>query len=494
MEGDWMRVVLIFLFAFGTLLAYGGVLALLAVLAPPRFALLPAAAGDPPRLTPDRWFPEAEVTPVGAGAPGDEGDAPVTVSVLHSFSDGEVAVVDVRLHATEGKAGALASVLAERKARVVDAMTAVLTGLASKALQDEAARGELARAAAPKVNEALGEPLVARLELAPQAAPQAPSPEEPKGAPRAAVAGFSATGARSLGAEAVHLWLFPDRSAAKEGLAEVAARRSEAGSSTVSPGRYAFRGGGLRGQLRLLDRAVVGVETAEDGDPDGVFSRLPFIGDNPEANVLTTVFVDHGVRNILILVLAFLPLWFGGLLRVGSWGTEVRPAATAQAVPLEELKARILAMDQEETPIRVRDEGGGRLVLEWKYLDARWLDVLNAEAGATRSVHRIRLQLDADVPVVRAQDANGQVTYRADAGGVLEGQASWSTTLGITLFQVEAGRHFGLLWDGETGLRVDDAYRYTFDLQEMKQPLIELVTRCGWRFRPVVVFAPWLTG
>ena len=69
--------------------------------------------------------------------------------------------------------------------------------------------------------------------------------------------------------------------------------------------------------------------------------------------------------------------------------------------------------------------------------------------------------------------------------------------MGITFFQVEHQRVFGLQIDQRGRFVPKLSYSYTFDLQEMKAPLISAVTNAGWHWRPTVWQGPtwlrWLT-
>lgn len=57
---------------------------------------------------------------------------------------------------------------------------------------------------------------------------------------------------------------------------------------------------------------------------------------------------------------------------------------------------------------------------------------------------------------------------------------------------------FGLQIGKDGTITPNLSYSYTFDLQEMKAPLIQAVTAAGWRWRPVIWQAPaalrWMTG
>jgi hypothetical protein len=95
---------------------------------------------------------------------------------------------------------------------------------------------------------------------------------------------------------------------------------------------------------------------------------------------------------------------------------------------------------------------------------------------------------------VRATDYVASFDWSAGRGGA---NLEWKTGFGIVFFQYEHQRVFGLQLDEQGRFKPELSYAYTFNLQEMKSPLIEAVTRAGWNWRPTVWQGPtwlrWLT-
>jgi len=53
------------------------------------------------------------------------------------------------------------------------------------------------------------------------------------------------------------------------------------------------------------------------------------------------------------------------------------------------------------------------------------------------------------------------------------------------LFQYERGVQYGVIYkDGK--FKVDYAYNYAFNIAEIKNPIIDVITGSDWEFRPVV--------
>jgi hypothetical protein len=190
---------------------------------------------------------------------------------------------------------------------------------------------------------------------------------------------------------------------------------------------------------------------------------------------------------VLLTGLAVL-LFFRGV----PWASTIEPCTNALPISRAELRGRLLALNDIEAPFVVSEADDGRLVVDWRFADARWLDL--ARAHGMRHVHRILLELDEDHRTVRPTE---QATRFAWAAGSGAAAVRWSTNVGIVLFQRETQRVFGLQLDEFGRLEPRLSYSYRFDLQEMKAPLVAAVTRAGWRWRPTLWHRPrwlhWLT-
>jgi GTP cyclohydrolase II len=83
------------------------------------------------------------------------------------------------------------------------------------------------------------------------------------------------------------------------------------------------------------------------------------------------------------------------------------------------------------------------------------------------------------------------------SAGLKDLRLDWKMATGIQFFAIEHKRVFGvqLGTDGKPTGELSKAY--TFNLQELKAPIIEAVTRAGWTWQPVTWNAPaafrWLT-
>jgi len=119
------------------------------------------------------------------------------------------------------------------------------------------------------------------------------------------------------------------------------------------------------------------------------------------------------------------------------------------------------------------------------FCETKWIEVF--AASGLKMQYELRMRLVPERKQVRAQDNFRRITYFAGLAcpGV---KLSWSFSLfkGISFYQYERGRLYGLIYkDGE--LKIDDAYNYKFNISEVKNPIIKIVTNSGWAFRPSVM-------
>ena len=186
----------------------------------------------------------------------------------------------------------------------------------------------------------------------------------------------------------------------------------------------------------------------------------------------------------------FLVLYF---FKGAAWAGSSPARPGIVPVSSNELASRLESINELDVPFRV--ERGARpdqWIARWRNEDAHWVDL--ARARGLRRTFRIRLTLDESKGTVRATDEAATYDWSAGLGGA---NLEWKSLLGIVFFQYESQSSFGLGLDEQGRFTLRPDYQYTFDLNEMKSPLVETVTRSGWAWRPTVWQGPawlrWLT-
>jgi hypothetical protein len=111
-----------------------------------------------------------------------------------------------------------------------------------------------------------------------------------------------------------------------------------------------------------------------------------------------------------------------------------------------------------------------------------------------KRMHRLVLQLDETSRKVRVREYWS--AFDASAG-LRDLRLDWKAASGIQFFAVEHRRVLGAQLGPEGMPNGQLSSAYTFNLQELKQPVIDVVTNGGWQWQPVTWNAPvalrWLT-
>jgi hypothetical protein len=171
--------------------------------------------------------------------------------------------------------------------------------------------------------------------------------------------------------------------------------------------------------------------------------------------------------------------------RVASWAGQVPAVPGVEPVAAETLMQRLLGINEQDVPYTIkRGSRANEIVVDWRYADAKWLDLMRVH-GMTKG-YRLVLRFDEGAHNVRAQDRYASFDWSAGRGLDLV-NLNWKMSLGITFYEYRHERVFGLQFRGGKPT-FDLSYAYTFNLNELKQPMIEIIRRSGWNFRPVITF------
>ena len=178
--------------------------------------------------------------------------------------------------------------------------------------------------------------------------------------------------------------------------------------------------------------------------------------------------------------------WFG---RMASWAGTHRAAYGVVPVDAATLRQRLLSMNRTLPFAVTPGERPDELHVDWRYEDARLTPTL--QAAGRRRVHRLVLRLDDARRVVRVQEHRATLDW--SAGGATAAALAWHASRRITFFHYEHEAELGV---GIAGGRVaiTPQRSYTFDLAQLKAPVVATITQSGWEFRPVVSFGRLLGG
>jgi hypothetical protein len=154
-----------------------------------------------------------------------------------------------------------------------------------------------------------------------------------------------------------------------------------------------------------------------------------------------------------------------------------RPAADTPVLSKQEVLDRLMSLNRPSAPFHLVDgaQENVDLIAEWKIVDAQWHEIF-AKAGLSK-VFKIYLKLDPENHEVRTMDREYSVSWKA---GVPELSLSASTFKGQKQ-SVEFGKAYAFT---ET-LAPGQVYNYRFDTRELKKPIQDAVTACGWTYKGV---------
>ena len=226
-------------------------------------------------------------------------------------------------------------------------------------------------------------------------------------------------------------------------------------------------------------------------------SRAPLgdVGSADSAASGTTVSLPGTLKGLLRIALIAAALAAYAFIVVlyyfkGAAWAGTHPAKPG-VVPVKstELLARLEGINPLDVPIQIqRGPQPNELFGTWRSAEMKWID--QARAHGMKHTHRIRMLLDERRGTVHATDYLARLDWSAGPDGA---RIEWRTGFGIVFFQYQHQRLFGLQLDELGRFRPEVSYVYTFNLQEMKSPLVEAVTRAGWNWRPTVWQGPkWL--
>ena len=188
-----------------------------------------------------------------------------------------------------------------------------------------------------------------------------------------------------------------------------------------------------------------------------------------------------------ILVYTLFVSW--AFVRLSTWAATFPALAGVAPLPAETLRDRLLGVARLAVPFTVRPgDRPDELIAEWRYADVTWLDQMRAH-HMTQLI-RYRLRLDEADQTVRVLEYRSEFDASAGLGGA---SLSYRVERGITFFEIQRYTVLGLqIKDGR--ITPDLSYTWRFSVDELRYPLVRIVTGAGWTWRQVMLDAPWLTG
>jgi hypothetical protein len=154
-----------------------------------------------------------------------------------------------------------------------------------------------------------------------------------------------------------------------------------------------------------------------------------------------------------------------------------RPPAGTAILPADEVRKRLLGVNRPTAPYRIIDGAseGVDVIAEWKIVDTSWNEIF-AKAGLTKTFS-IFMKLHPEEHEVRAVDREYSISWSAGLP---------TLTLAVSAFRgqtqsIEFGKGYAFTETFAPG----QVYNYRFDTSEIKKPIQDAVTSCGWTYKGV---------
>ena len=177
---------------------------------------------------------------------------------------------------------------------------------------------------------------------------------------------------------------------------------------------------------------------------------------------------------MLVVVAATLVLSGGGIIpyldfvakRIFRYKGEGPPVAEA------ELRALLAAVNDADIPVTVA-ERGRKLVVTWRYVDAKWWEVLSK--SGLRSVYELHVKLDDRRKVATLVDVEKSVRWSVGPAHV----RVWGGYFRGVMLEYSIGAQWGIT----ENFGVGRIYAFRFAPAEIKNPVMNSILRNGWDVR-----------
>jgi hypothetical protein len=148
-----------------------------------------------------------------------------------------------------------------------------------------------------------------------------------------------------------------------------------------------------------------------------------------------------------------------------------RPAAGTPSLPAPAVLEQLMALNRATAPWQIISGTAENVDL----IDARWYEVFG-KTSLTK-VFRIYLKLDPSTHEVRAMDREYSLSWSAGIP---------SLTLAVSSFKGQSSSvEFGSGYAFTETLAPGQVYKYKFNSNELKKPIQDVVTGCGWVYKGV---------
>lgn len=165
-----------------------------------------------------------------------------------------------------------------------------------------------------------------------------------------------------------------------------------------------------------------------------------------------------------------------------SWAGSEPPRAGTSPAPPQQLATFLERLNELSLPIRIRAaDSPQEFIAEWRLDVPHWRHL--AVANRIPRLRRIRLSLDPDSHRVVGLEQTAEWSPEEPTGQPATG---WRTNPWLVFFLRPLRRSPGIVYDAHGVPHSDTSARFEMRTTEFRDPLISIVTRCGWEWRPLL--------
>jgi len=149
-------------------------------------------------------------------------------------------------------------------------------------------------------------------------------------------------------------------------------------------------------------------------------------------------------------------------------------------VSREELEKRLLSLNHPDRPWEIVRGDDCDFIARWKLVDAKWWEIM-ARAGL-KMQYRGLILLDEEKKQVRYFEEMSELEWTVGLRPkVLSVRKSYFG--GRIFFSKRKAAAYGI--KQLKPFEIGEIYKFSFDVNEIRGPIIEVVERAGWNFQPV---------
>jgi len=166
-----------------------------------------------------------------------------------------------------------------------------------------------------------------------------------------------------------------------------------------------------------------------------------------------------------------------------SWAGSEPPRAGTTPAPPQQLATFLQRLNELSLPIRIRPaESPQEFIAEWRLDVPHWRHL--AVANRIPRLRRIRLSLDPETHRVVGLEQTAEWSPEEPTG---QPATDWRTNPWLVFFLRPLRRSPGIIYDAQGVPHSDTSARFEMRTTEFRDPLISIVTRCGWEWRPLLL-------